>query len=171
MQKSNITIENAQLRFRNFSGKEGKFNPAGRRNFCVLLDTRVAEDLQRDGWNVRWLDPRDPDDDKQAYMQVAVNFDNMPPKILLISSRGKTALDEEGVALLDWAEIKTVDVVIRPYNWNVSGKGGVKGYLKSLYVVIEEDEFEHKYYNVPDSAVDSIGGCGHCDACDGHCDK
>ena len=171
MVKNNIVIEGARIGFRNFSGKEGKFNPAGRKNFCVFIDQELGRVLEGDGWNVRWLEPRDEGDDKQGYLQVAVSYDNIPPKIVLVSSKGKTILDETSVSLLDWAEIQDVDIIIRPYNWDVNGKMGVKAYVKSMYVTIVEDEFEDKYYDVPDSASGSIGGCGECEACDGSCKK
>jgi len=167
--KDNITISDARIAFRNFSGKEGKFNPAGRRNFCAMLDYELAVRLEEDGWNVRWLEPREEVDEKQGYLQVEVSFKNMPPKMLIISDKGQTVLDDESVSILDWAEIKKIDLVIRPYNWDVNGKTGVKAYVKAMYVTIVEDEFEKKYRNVPDSAADVIGGCGNCDACDGHC--
>jgi len=172
--KNNIVIENARIGFRNLSGKEGKFNPAGRRNFCVFIDSDLAHRLESDGWNVRWLDPRDENEEKQAYLQVAVSYDNIPPKILLVTSNGKTILDETSVNILDWAEIKEVDIIIRPYNWSMhegtkNAKSGVKAYVKSMYVTIAEDEFASKYNDVPDSASDSIGGCGNCEACDGSC--
>lgn len=169
MVKNNIIIENARIGFRNFSGKEGKFNPAGRRNFCTFLDYNLGLTLEQDGWNVRWLEPRDPDENKQPYLQVGVSFDNIPPKMLIVSSKGKTILDAESVSILDWAEISEVDLIIRPYNWDVNGKAGVKAYVKSMYVTIAEDEFESKYYDVPDRAVDAIGGCGNCETCDGSC--
>ena len=169
MVKDNISIENARIGFRNFSGKEGKFNPAGRRNFCVFLDYEVGQQLERDGWNVRWLEPRDPHEEKQPYLQVAVRFENIPPKMIIVSSKGMTVLDQETVALLDWAEIETVDLIIRPYNWEANGKTGVKAYVKTMYVKIVEDEFESKWVKTPDSATDVIGGCGNCEACDGSC--
>lgn len=169
MAKNNIIIEGARIGFRNFSGKEGKFNPAGNKNFCVFIDADLAHVLEEDGWNVRWLDPRDEDEAKQPYLQVAVSYENIPPKIIIISSKGKTELDNESVSILDWAEIKEIDLIIRPYNWTVNGKSGVKAYIKSMYVTIVEDEFEKKYYEVPDSATDSIGGCGHCETCTGAC--
>ncbi|MDF2800249.1 MAG: hypothetical protein K0S61_152 [Anaerocolumna sp.] len=175
MVKNNIVIENAKIGFRNFSGKEGKYNPAGRKNFCVFIDSDLGQTLENDGWNVRWLEPKDSNEEKQAYLQVTVSFGNIPPKIVIISSKGKTVLDEESISILDWAEIKEVDLIIRPYNWTLhegtrNEKSGVKAYIKSMYVTIHEDKFESKYYDVPDSAVDSIGGCGNCDQCDGHCE-
>lgn len=152
MVNKNIVIENARIGFRNFSGKEGKYNPAGRRNFCVFLDPDIALDLVRDGWNVRWLEPRDPDDNKQAYLQVAVSYTNIPPKIIVITSQNKTVLDESTINILDWAEISNVDLIIRPYNWDVNGKNGVKAYIKAMYVTLSEDEFEKKYRDIPDTA-------------------
>lgn len=153
---SNIVIEGARIGFRNFSGKEGKFNPAGRRNFCVFLDTDHAKKLETDGWNIRWLQPRDEEEEPQASLQVSVAFNNYPPKIVQITSKGKTNLDESTINILDWAEIVECDIIIRPYNWEYNGKSGVKAYLKSLYVTIAEDEFESKYLDNPDSAANSI---------------
>ena len=142
---SNIVLENARIGFRNFSGKEGKYNPAGRRNFCAFLETALARTLVKDGWNVRWLAPRDEQEEPQAYLQVAVSYENIPPKIVMITSGGKTLLDEDSVTELDWAELAEVDLIIRPYNWDVNGKKGVKAYVKAMYVSIEEDEFEKKW--------------------------
>lgn len=168
--KNNLVVENARIGFRNFSGKEGKYNPPGHRNFCLFLDDpKVAERLIEEGWNVRHLDPRDPSEAPQPYMQVKVAFENFPPKIVLITGRGKSLLKESDVNILDWAEIKNVDLIIRPYNWEVRGDTGVTAYLKSAYITIEEDEFEDKYRDYPDSAENTVGGCGNCAVCDGHC--
>lgn len=151
MVKGTLSIENAQIIFRNFSGKESRYNPPGKRNFCVFLDDDLAHQLEKDGWHIRWLKPRDEEEDPRAYMQVAVSYANFPPKIVLVTSHGKTVLDEESVGALDWAEIDTIDLVIRPYNWEANGNTGVKAYLKNMYVTIVEDEFEKKYRDVPEN--------------------
>lgn len=152
--EKNLIIENARIGFRNFRGEESRYNPAGKRNFSVFLDPDTAHILEEEGWNVKWLAPRHPDDTEQAFIQVSVNFDNFPPKIVVISSRGKTVLDAESVSILDWAEIEQVDLMIRPYRWILhegtrNEKRGIKAYLKSMYVTIYEDELERKYSDIP----------------------
>ena len=150
---NNITIEGAKIKYRNFSGKERDLNPAGRRNFCVILDEEFAKRLIADGWNVK----EDKYDD--YILQVAVSYLNYPPKIVQVTERNQTVLTENQVGLLDNAEIKNIDLVIRPYNYNVNGKSGIKAYCKTMYVTIEE-EFGGKYDNLPysDSAPEYSDG-------------
>lgn len=150
-QVSNISVENARIIFRNFAGKPGKFNAEGKRNFCLLLDPDSAKDLAEIGWNVKYLNPRDPDDEPQPYIQVAVAFENFPPNIWLITGKKKTRLNEDTVSVLDYAEIENVDVIVRPYSWSLaSGASGIKAYVKNMYVTIVENEFEKKYQGFED---------------------
>lgn len=141
----NIVVENARLIFKNFAGEESKFNRAGNRNFCVILDGDSAEDLRQIGWNVKALRPREDEDEPTYYLQVTVAFGNFPPKVVMISGKTKTVLDEESIDTLDYAEIANVDLIIRPYHWEVNGKEGIKAYLKTMYVTIEQDVFAGKY--------------------------
>lgn len=149
----NIVIDGAQIWARNFSGKEGKFNPAGNRNFNLWLDPKLAVDLKRDGWNVKEYAPKsDPDAEPRPFIKVSVSYAYIPPKIYRVGANNKrVSLDEESVGNLDWEEIKNVRLVVRPYNWEVNGKKGIKAYVKTMYVEIEEDPFEKKYADADSS--------------------
>ncbi len=138
-------VEDARLVFRNFSGKEGQYNREGDRNFAVILDHKAAKVMLKDGWNVKYLASREDGEEDTPYVQVSVNFNHRPPRVVMITSTARTNLTEESVAVLDWAEIQTADLIARAYDWTVNGKSGTKAYLQSLFVTIEEDALERKY--------------------------
>jgi len=143
-----VIMEGVRIIFRNFAGKEGQYNREGDRNFAVLLDDKVASLMDKDGWNVKFLKPREDDEEEsppQPYLPVAVNFRGRPPRIVLITSRNRMNLDESQVETLDWVDILNVDLIVRPYEWTVNGKSGIKAYLQSMYITIEEDPLEAKY--------------------------
>ena len=150
-----ITIEDAKLIFKNFQGREGQYNAAGNRNFGVLIpNEEMAETLADDGWNIKYLKPRedDPDQEPQPWLSVKVQFGKFPPTAVLITSRGKIPLDEETIGQIDWAHIETCDVRIRPYNYPamLGRPAGVSAYLHTIYVKIYEDDLAMKYADVPE---------------------
>ena len=151
---STLIIEDAKLIFKNFSGKKTDYNLEGNRNFCILLDDELAEQLESDGWNIKRRKPMadDPEQYRAPYMPVKVQFGKYSPTIVLITSRGKKRLDEDTVNMLDWSRIIYADIQIRPYNYEARGNrpAGVSAYLKQLYVRIQEDPLETKYADIPD---------------------
>lgn len=147
---NSVTIEDARIAFRNFAGKEGQYNREGDRNFAVLLDKDIAELMLKDGWNVKYLRAREEGDEQQPYISVSVSYKGRPPRIVLITSRGRTPIGEDMVEVLDWVDIETVDLILNPYEWNVGGRGGIKAYLKTMYLTVAEDELDRKYADVPE---------------------
>jgi hypothetical protein len=158
-----ITFEDVRILFRNFSGKAGRFNAEGDRNFCIILDDVTAAGMKADGFNIRELKPRVEGDDPQPILEVKVKYRKrdgtrtMPPRVVLITSRGKTNLDEDMVSVVDYANIVYADLIINPRRYNVGGREGISAYLKSVYVTIEEDPLELKYIDTPDSAMYANG--------------
>ena len=154
-----IVVENARIIFRNFTGEEKKFNRAGDRNFCVIIDDPdMAQKLIEDGWNIRALAPREEGDLPTHYLPIKVAYNNYPPTVYLVTMlngkmRNKVSLDEESISLLDKADLVSADLTIRPYCWDVNGKEGIAAYLKTGYFVIEEDVLAAKY-DQNDSNID-----------------
>ena len=157
MAKSNIVMENARLIFRNFEGREEKYNRKGDRNFGLIIeDPEVAQQLMEDGWNIKELTPKNNDDYDDApeviyWLPVTVRFDNVPPKVMLVTRRKKTRLNEENINTVDYANIAKVDLTVTPYDWEVNGKSGTKAYLQTMYVTINEDEFADKYADLEEA--------------------
>ncbi len=143
-----ITIRNAKLIYRNFSGTAKQFNAKGLRNFNVVLDGESAKMLERDGWNIKWDKPQEDGDSPRARLKVAVRFDNYPPRIWLITAGGKTLLDEDTVTVLDDAELETVDLVLTASTGEMDGKPYVKAYLSKMFATLSEDDLEAKYASV-----------------------
>lgn len=144
----NIKIENARIVFRNLSGKPDKFNPqGGKRSFSVVIDDpEFANELKREGWNIKQFNPSpDSDEEPAHFISVKVSYNNIPPHIYLCTSKNKTLLNEDTVGQLDYAEISNVDIVITPYQYEMSGRSGISAYVKTMYVTVVEDEFASKY--------------------------
>jgi hypothetical protein len=147
----NAMLENVRIVFRNFKGEGGPYNREGDRNFSVVLDAETAERMKDDGWKVKTKPPREPGEDEFHTLPVAVSFKGRPPQITMISSRGRTRLDEESVETLDYVMIDNVDLILSPYQWEVNGNTGVKAYLEKIFVTIHEDALDLKYAEIKDA--------------------
>lgn len=164
----NVTLENVAIAFRNFAGKEDKYNREGDRNFAILLDEDIAQRMAADGWNVKHLREREGDEGPpQAYIQVAVSYKIKPPKVGVLTSKGLRYYPEHMVDLLDWVDIEIADVTINPYEWAVGGKSGTKAYLSSLFIKIAEDYLQLKWEAMAEDSVKQIESGSSSDVIEG----
>lgn len=145
----NITFMDAQIIFRNFTGEERKFNPEGKRNFCLVIDDEVqAQQMFEEGWNVRILPPRTDDELAKHYIPVAVSYrnnDSFPVCVYIVEGNQRTLLNEDTIGRLDHADIASVDLTIRPRYWDDNGQAKIKAYLKTMYVTLNVDELDQRY--------------------------
>lgn len=116
---NDLTMENARIVFRNFAGEKTQFNAKGDRNFAVIIPEEIVPDLKNDGWNVKQFKQREEGEPIEYYLQVAVRYDNFPPKIFLVNGRKKVLLNADTVEQLDYAEIVSSDLIISPYCYEV----------------------------------------------------
>lgn len=145
--KGKISFEGARIIFRNFRGEKRRYNDEGDRNFNIVVDEADAEWLRDFGLRLKPLRNTREDEDPEYSLKVNVKFDsNRPPRVILVTSRNKTVLNEETVGELDYMEIENIDLTINMYRREET----VTAYLHSMYVTPIEDEFESKYADLPD---------------------
>lgn len=147
----NITIEDAQLKWPNFEGREGLYNERGERDFNVILNDDFAQKLLADGWNVKGGGEDAEGNPQEYWLPVAVGFNKFPPRIYLITKKGRIQLEEDDLSAIDSMDIKMADMTIRgafwPKGWTPSSpeKGGIKAWLRTLFVTINQDPLDEKY--------------------------
>jgi hypothetical protein len=141
-----LQIDEARIIYRNFSGIGSKYNREGDRNFAVVIPNQeLADALIEENWNVKIKPPRDEDDTPFMYLPVKVKFNDRGPSIYLKTGTAMNKLDEESVSCLDNVDILSVDLDVRPYDWDVNGKTGRTAYLQSICVTQEIDRFAERY--------------------------
>lgn len=136
------------LIFRNFAGIERGLNSEGDRNFSIKLDPKKAKSMIADGWRVKQLKPRGEEEEGDYILKVKLNYKRgKPPRVVVITSKSPTGKDwgQKEVKWLDMADIQKADVIVNGW-WNEGGgTEGYSGYLKSMFVTLEEDYLELKY--------------------------
>ena len=141
-----LQIDDARIIYRNFAGRGDKYNREGDRNFAVIIpDEDLANELIERGWNVKIKPPRDDHDTPLIILPVKVKFNDRGPNVYLKTGANLNKLDEESVSCLDVIDISSVDLDIRPYDWDVNGKEGRTAYIQSMRVIQENDRFAERY--------------------------
>mgnify|MGYP007115358036 CR=1 FL=1 len=106
----------------------------------------LADALTAFGWNVKVKEPREEGDDPFIYMTVKIKFNERGPKVYLKTGDKVNPLDEESVGLFDNIDIASVDMDLRPFDWDVNGKTGRTAYLQSICVTQAiTDRFAARY--------------------------
>lgn len=141
-----LQIDDARIIYRNFSGAPSKFNREGDRNFAVVItDENAANALIDEGWNVKVRAPREEGEMPFMYLPVKVKFNDRGPQVYLQTNDNLNRLDEESVGVLDNVDIISVDLDIRPFDWDVNGRTGRTAYLQSMKVTQQVDRFAERF--------------------------
>ena len=129
-----LQINDARIIYRNLRGEGSKVNREGDRNFAVVIPNQeLADELLDRGWNVKIKEPRDEGE---------VPFRYLPVKVKCNAHR---ELSEDMVSIVDEIDIRSVNLDVRPYDWEVNGKTGRTAYLQSMEVIQEIDRFAARY--------------------------
>lgn len=145
-------FQDAKLIFRNFSGREREFNSEGDRNFSIVIEPERAQQMIKDGWRVKQLKPRPGEEEGDYHLKVTVNYKKgKPPKVKVHTSTSREEWGIDEVGNLDAAEIKKADVLVNGW-WSDMAGGGYGGFLKTIFVWLEEDELELMYADIQNPA-------------------
>lgn len=137
-----LEINDARIIHRNFEGRGDKYNREGDRNFAIIIPNQeIADKLIELGWNVKIKPPREEEEEPFMFLPVKIKFNGRGPQVYLRTGSKLNRLDEESVGVLDQVDIRSVDLDIRPYEWNVNGKNGITAYLQAIEVIQEIDRF------------------------------
>jgi hypothetical protein len=145
-----IEVENAQIRYPNFTGRPEKFSKeGGNRHFVLLVDEEMANELVDSGFTVKVREFEDGN--KEFRVDVKLNYNSpFPPKVILITGKSKTVLTEETVGNLSMIDIDNIDLVLRVWDYaeklgTKPGEPHMKFYVKAMYVTQSFDSFMSKY--------------------------
>ena len=141
-----VQIEDARIIYRNFAGIGSKFNREGDRNFAVIIpDEDAANILRENGYVVKIKPPRDEDESPFMYLPVKIKFNNRGPSAYVVSGNSVTRLNEDTIGMIDEIDISSVNMDLRPYDWEVNGQTGRTAYLQAIEVVQNIDRFGARY--------------------------
>lgn len=137
-----LQVNDARIIYRNFRGEGSKYNREGDRNFAMIIpNEELADELIAHGWNVKIKAPREEGEDPFMYLPIKVKFNDRGPHIYLMTGDRTNRLEEDMVPMLDDIDICSVNLDIRPYDWEVNGKTGRTAYLQAMKVIQEIDRF------------------------------
>ena len=107
----------------------------------IIPNQDLADELIHRGWNVKIKEPREEGEEPFMYLPIKVKFNDRGPQIYLVTGDRTNRLEEDVVSMLDDIDIRSVDLDIRPYDWEVNGKTGRTAYLQAMEVTQEIDRF------------------------------
>lgn len=145
--KRQLVLEDVTIIWPNFRGAATQWNEPGNRYFNIAFEPgELTDSLLADGWHLKLQTP-DNDRDPFYILEVAVRFDNYPPKVVKVGAvtGNQVQLTADTVEILDSANLLRVDVELNPHSWTVNGRSGIKAYLTSLWAVVEESPLELKW--------------------------
>ena len=155
-----LEINEARIIWPNFSGRGDRFNREGDRNFhLVIPDQEICDALLNDkneygdGWNVKIKAPREEGDTPFMHMPVKVKFNQRGPNIYLVSGNKQVALNEDTVKCLDYIDIVSCDMDIRPYDDTLTNGSSFRtAYLSAMRVYQRVDRFanDDEYFDALD---------------------
>lgn len=153
-------VDNAQIIWTNFAGRENAMNREGKRNFnWVIPDPELAQQIAALGFNVRHRSVRDGyDGDEFDHLKIDISYETdkgipieeinpewLPEVYLVDDNDCATLIEKEGLGELDGKTITFALFEFRPHDWAVGNKSGTAAKLKRLFLKVKRDPLAGRF--------------------------
>ena len=151
-------IVDREVQSRNFKGEEKKdkvtgrtVNSPGRRNFLLILNEEIAEELKDRGCEVKYKKVTNPNDVPEPFISVTVSYYLRPVDAYIISKGVTTPLDEAHVGKIDAVDIKNMAIELEFGKEKVHQAGASAGlsyvpiFANQIWVEVVPSYFMEKY--------------------------
>lgn len=159
MPRKLLKVESPELFRFNFAGVPTNNNKQGHRQFDWKIPTEeMAQALKEDGWSVWYTNESEKYGPSRACITCEMRFhhekelEHLNPRIYKCTRKHPDGilLPEDLVGDLDNDEIVDTVLWISPKYWEVNGKSGIKAYVHSLWVKIEDTDPARKFWGYPE---------------------
>lgn len=160
--KDNITFENVDIMWPNFSGAKTMYTSEGIRSFNITLTDEQKALAEKAGFNVKVHESKEEDGESINTLRVRIgwvpDYPQFNPKVAMVRNNSTIPLDEKTIGLLDGSNIDHADVELRPFHWKMpNGNTGVSPRLAIGYFYITVSRLEEKYENFTEAGnLDTI---------------
>lgn len=154
-----LKVESPEIFMVNFAGRVTDNNPKGHRQFAWKIPTpEMAEAMKEEGWAVWYTKESERYGEPAPCITVEMRWHNtkelehLNPKIYRCTRKHPTGvlLTEDLVPDLERDEIQDIVLWINPSHWTVNGKSGIKAYVDSMWVKVEDNDPTDKFWHYPD---------------------
>lgn len=161
MANERFNIEGTRFIFKtNLSGDPNNDRFGDKRRKCnIMVPEGLARELMAKGYKVRETRPREDEDEDnfipEHFITAILKYEDRqgnpvkyPPKVCLVPEEGAepVVLDAETVGMIDTIRVKSVDVMLSGYEYDLVNHG-MSLYIRTMYVQqdVDDDPYASKY--------------------------
>ena len=154
-----LKLESPKIFMTNFAGVPSNNNPQGHRQFAMEIPTQeMADAMKAEGWSVWYTKESERYGEPRPCITVEMRYHHekdleyLNPKIYKCTRNNPrgTLLTEDLLGDLENDEIEDIVLWINPSHWSVNGKEGIKAYVHSMWVKVEDDDPTKKFWDYID---------------------
>lgn len=148
-------ISSPEIFMINFAGRKSDANPQGHRQFAMKIPSQeLADKMAEEGWSVWYTKESEKYGEPNPCITVEMRWHyeddlkHLSPKIYRCTRKNPEGvlLTEDIVGDLEDDDIEDIVLWINPRRWTVNGKSGIKAYVHSMWLKVEDSNPSAKFW-------------------------